>query len=395
MLLDYLNVSLLMMLSKPVRSILSLLGIYIGVLALVVILAIREGVRGQLEGLYKTNGAHVIFIHPGFDRVAKKIGRLTQEDVWRLSQVPGVLSAMARASAEKDIRTPAATLHAHLTGIDDRFISLYRVPLIRGRNFLKEEIDKRQAVCLLTVETTEKLFPTAEPIGQTIDLEGTAFRIIGVVDWDTETAGRTSLSEVDVLIPALWLAPKEGEFISMVEVRVRPEMSIEQGVQAVKTAISHGVESRENLYFVRSLEEMVERSRAFNDRILGGLLGIAGISLLVGGIGVANVMITSVTERTREVGIRKALGATRVHILSQFLVEASMLSASGGLLAVATGVVGVSVVKTLFNVSIPLAIPVLPCAACLFLTIVIGLVAGVYPASRAASLSPAEALRYE
>src|ERR1017187_10104790 len=108
MFLEYLNVSLLMMRSKPVRSILSLLGIYIGVLSLVVIRAIREGVRQQIEGLFKTHGAHVIFIHPGFDQVAKKIGRLTLADAQRLETVPGILSVMTRTTGEKDVRTADA-----------------------------------------------------------------------------------------------------------------------------------------------------------------------------------------------------------------------------------------------------------------------------------------------
>ena len=197
MFLEYLNVSLLMMRSKPVRSILSLLGIYIGVLSLVIILAIREGVRQQIEGLYKTHGARVIFIHPGFDQVAKKIGRLTLADVERLETVPGILSVMARTTGEKDVRTAAATVHAHLIGIDERFIELYRVPLVRGRSFFREEVAKKQAVCLLTAETAEKLFPVAEPLEQTLDVNGVAFRIVGVVNWTSETAQRSSLTDVE------------------------------------------------------------------------------------------------------------------------------------------------------------------------------------------------------
>jgi putative ABC transport system permease protein len=398
MILDYLKISFLMMRSKPVRSFLSLLGIYIGVLSLVIILAIRHGIQHQIEDLYRTYGARVIFVQPGFDQTSRQIGHLTRDDVVRLNETPGILSALSRTSTEFDVRTAAATHHAKIIGIDDQFIALYRVRLLRGRTFIQEEVSKKQPVCLLSDAIGKTLFPLSDPMGTTIDLNGMAFHVIGIVDWSHEAGARSSITDADIFVPPDWLRSSDAndnEMISMLEVRVSETISPAQAVRLVKTTISHDSPQRENLYFVRSIDQMVERSRRFNDKILGGLLGIAGISLLVGGIGVANVMVTSVTERTREVGIRKALGARRVDILYQFLVESIVLSASGGVLAVGTGMLGVQVVPLLFSVSAEPVVPLAPALGCVAVTIVIGLLAGVYPASYAAHLSPAEALRYE
>ncbi len=393
--INYLKVAWLMMRSKPVRSALSLLGIYIGVLALVMILAIREGVRRQLDDLYRTKGARLVFVHPGFDQVSRKIGALTLDDLNLLRSIPGIISVLPRMSIDMDARTPAASAHAHVIGIDETFVPLYRIEMRVGRNFLKDEMSGQQPVCLITTTLARHLFPAGPAVGQQIVLQGIPVEVIGVVDWTEASSQRSSAQEVDVLLPYPWTLTQDNVFISMVEVRLDPQIAIEQATTIVRQTLSHSDTNRANMYFIRSMEEMMKAGQKSNDRLMASLLGIAAISLLVGGIGVANVMVTSVTERTREVGIRKALGATRRDILLQFLVESAALSGCGGLLAVATGVLIVYGGPSFFDMPFPMSTAPLPTAACLIITLVIGLIAGVYPASHAASLSPSEALRYE
>ncbi len=176
MLLDYLKVSFLMMRAKPVRAALSLLGIYIGVLALVVILAIREGIRHQLDDLFRTEGAQVIFVHPGFDSVRKKIGRITPDELERLRGVPGIVSVAPRRVSEQDAKSASATIRAHLVGVDEKFVSVYRIPLVRGRVFLAQEVRSNQAVCLLTAEATQNFFQAESRLERLLTFRGFPIR---------------------------------------------------------------------------------------------------------------------------------------------------------------------------------------------------------------------------
>jgi len=381
--------------AKPVRSVLSLLGIYMGVLALVVIMSIGKGIDEKLKESYGTHGARVVFIQAAYDPLLKKSGQITTDDLNQIQAQPEVLSVMQRADRIMEIRAAKATYSNRVVGVDESFVSLYRVKLTRGRNFLKNEIDRKQMVCLISEATARSLFPIGDALDSTVVIAGMGFHVIGLIDWDSDTAQRTSELEVAALLPATWMVNENNATVNFAEVRVHENVTAAQSIALVSRVLSHGDAERSKLFRIRSTEQFMQQAQETANRVQASLLGIAAISLVVGAIGIANVMVISVTERTREIGTRKALGAKRMDILLQFLMEASVLSSSGGLLAVASGVVGVKLLPSFFNFSTPLVLPNDAVLFSLALTVAIGLIAGVYPASRAAQLSPAEALRYE
>jgi len=396
MLVKNLLIAFLIMRKNPVRALLSMLGIYIGVLALTAILALHEGMRRNINEVYATSGANILLIRSAYDQARQKMGRVTLDDVEILKSVPGAQSVTPRLNTFKNVRGAKETADLNVMGIDQDFLRIYRVPLKSGRAFLGQEIKSKHPVALLTEASAQKLFPLARPLGSLINVEGQIFEVIGVVAWNAGINTRALLEEPGVLVPLGWMITSETQDqLHVIEFRADPVIPEARIMKTVLSQLTHGESLREPLYYVQSVKEFIRQEQELSRQNLGSLLAMGIISLLVGGIGIANVMLISVTERTREIGIRKALGAKRTDILFQFLVESALLTVTGGILAVTTTGLATAILLRLHMSNTPLAIPFIPTLGCLAITVAIGLIAGIYPASRAAARSPADALRYE
>lgn len=392
-------------LSNKLRSGLTMLGIVIGVGAVISMLAIGKGAENSITSQIEGIGANVLFVNSGGDAAIPEA--LTLKDAQAISdpaRAPSVLTVAPTLQGNVSITVPGESTNSSLLAVTPEYFIAQNVVVEEGNEINRSQEEGREAVVLLGTDVAEDLFGvTTGLLGETVRINGQPFKVIGVL----EEQGGTGFGSSDnqVLVPLstaqsrLLRRPTAGQ-VDLIYVQANDSESVESAIEEVSQILraqhisTLGVDD----FQVLSTQSILDTAASITDTFTLVLGGIAGISLLVGGIGIMNIMMVSVIERTREIGLRKAMGARKKDILSQFLIEALVLSVVGGLIGILVGW-GIANLVGGFSIGPGGTIdPTVTLDSVLLATLFsasIGVFFGIYPANRAANLEPVEALRSE
>jgi putative ABC transport system permease protein len=390
-------------LANKLRSLLTMLGITIGVAAVIILVAVGHGsqvaVQKQIEGL----GTNVVTITPGFSFGRGSGGFRSSFSQFSMKDV----TALEDKNAAPDIKsvTPVVTgsvtaafgsvsySPSQFVGTTPAYEEARKYPVEAGTFITSQEEAQHTRVVVLGETVVENLFGNTDPLGQTVKLNGIGFTVIGVlVPKGTNGAQDQDDIAISPLTTTQDLITGVSSGLSQIIVEANSSHAVNAAEEEATSILTptHSSDGEAN-FNVLSQSSLLTASSSTNHVFTVLLAAVAAISLLVGGIGVMNIMLVTVTERTREIGIRKALGARRADVLGQFLTEAVLLSVCGGLLGVAVGLVG----SRFKLVGVQPAVEAYSVLLALGVGIAVGLFFGIYPANRAAALRPIEALRYE
>lgn len=393
--------------SNKLRSGLTILGIVIGVAAVIAMLAVGTGAENEITGSIEGIGTNLIFVFSGGEEDVKNPKPLTLLDAEAINDpfaAPSVLGVAPSLNGNAEITFSGKSTNTQINGVTPDYEAVRNWGVTEGEFIGDSHILGRAAVVVIGVDVAEDLFGRAFSIvGETIRIEGQPFRIIGILE---ERGGGGFGSEDDVVLLPISTAqarllkrPNRDQvdviFVQAITSEAVPQAG-EEISQILRTRHRTGVGLDD--FSILNQQDFLETASAITGVLTIFLGGIAGISLLVGGIGIMNIMLVSVIERTKEIGLRKALGARKKDILFQFLMESSMLSMIGGIIGILLGWGIATAVGRIAEASDTSLTPVVGLDAILLATIfstAVGLFFGLYPANRAASLEPVEALRYE
>jgi putative ABC transport system permease protein len=399
--------------SNKLRSLLTMLGVIIGVSAVIIMVAISAGTEATIAERITGLGANLIFINPSFSFGGEARGAsqghgggitLTYEDARAIDEkVNGVVGVSVEQRSSETVKAGTVIIDdISIIGTTPDFPSVRDIPVGRGRFFTEKELDRSTKVAVLGYDLASELFNDVEPIGQKISVGTTKLTIVGImkekglvsgVDYDSNLY--TPFTVVNKYLMPNQFARMIGGRINMIFVKVEDQELIPEIIQQITILLCkrHEVALETPDFSITTQEDIISTQEATTESFRSLLGWVAGVSLIVGGIGIMNIMLVSVTERTREIGIRQSVGATPSDIRWQFLSEAMMLSLIGGIIGVITGILG----SWIFGKFGGMRTVILPgsIALAFFSAAAVGIFFGYVPANQASKLDPIEALRHE
>ncbi len=386
------------------RSLLTTLGIMIGVGAVIIMVAVGEGAQADIKNQISSLGSNLIIIFPGssssggVSRGAGSFNRFTFDDVDKLEREATLVSAVSPV-----VRTGGQIIgggnnwSTSVYGVSDKYLEIRDWNLIYGDFFTERDVKSKAKVAVLGKEVADNLFPNSDPVGEQIRIRNVPFKVIGVLAEKGQSFTGSSYDDL-ILAPSTTVHYRlsGGRFINFIYAKSISTEKIPEAQEELRQIMreAHRLEIGTDDDFTISNQTEISEAASESSKVMTLLLGsVAGVSLIVGGIGIMNIMLVSVTERTREIGIRLSIGARESDILTQFLAEAVVLSLVGGVIGI---LISFAVVYLMNEYTTQTAIinPTIIFLSVLF-SAVVGIFFGFYPARKAARLNPIDALRYE
>ncbi|HBW46496.1 TPA: hypothetical protein DEF17_01015 [bacterium] len=397
---DILRSAVRSLIANRLRTFLTMLGVVIGVGSVLAMIALGEGARKSVEDSIKSMGTNLLWVRPGADQHGPVRGgaveTLLLEDADAILGISNVVAIAPEVSKNAQAKYLSNNFNTGIVGTTHSYMSVRSFEINEGDFISERDVMARRRVAVLGAEAATELFADAPPVGERIQIKGISFEVIGVL----KAKGEAGWSNPDqqIIVP-ISVAQKNlfgMKYVTNIGVQLDDEKNMEETQKEIKELLRtrHRLrEDAESDFNVRSQTEMLQRMSEVTGTFTALLGGVAAVSLLVGGIGIMNIMLVSVRERTKEIGIRKAVGAKDKDILTQFLIEATVVSVIGGMLGIGMGYGIAILISKLANwVTI---VPLYSIVLAVGTSAGIGLIFGVWPARIASKLDPVEALRYE
>ena len=405
---DVVRVALRALLRNKLRSLLTALGIIIGVAAVIAMVAIGEGARARVEQAFSSMGTNVLIVSSGAKTSggakagAGSMPTLTWDDLRAIrNDVQSVRFAAPRVHSTAQVVAEDRNWSTVVTGTTPEFFEIRNWPARIGSVLTPEEVDSGAKSVVLGQTVSTNLFgASADPIGQTVRIANVPFQVVGVAASKGQSAGGNDYDDVVYVPVTTYLAKIQGSLQKFIPGTILVEVTSDDVTGVVAERITallrdrHGISpGGEDDFSIKNLTETASRKQESSEALTLLLASIAAVSLLVGGIGIMNIMLVSVSERTREIGVRMAVGAKPRHVRLQFLAEALALAVAGGVIGVAVGVMTAGRLAARFGW--PMLIRPEIIAIAVGFSAAVGIGFGLYPAHKASRLDPIQALRYE